>query len=86
MLYIWWRASFQGDSYLNSTTVLFDTHKHRQCFNCYIVLPGRLARSNLPSTQTAAIFGDQDISKCLTNLFLVVEQANRIRRFTMLCT
>ena len=25
------------------------------------------------STQTAAIFGDQDISKCLYNLFLVVE-------------
>ena len=25
------------------------------------------------STQTAAIFGDQDISKYLTNLFLVIE-------------
>ena len=25
------------------------------------------------STQTAAIFSDQDISKCLYNLFLVVE-------------
>ena len=25
------------------------------------------------SIQTAAIFGDQDISKCLTNLFLVLE-------------
>ena len=25
------------------------------------------------STQTAAIFGDHDTSKCLTNLFLVVE-------------
>ena len=25
------------------------------------------------STQTATIFGDQDISKCLYNLFLVVE-------------
>ena len=30
------------------------------------------------STQTAVIFGDQDISKCLTNLFLVVERTNRI--------
>ena len=30
------------------------------------------------STQTAVIFGDKDISKCLTNLFLVVEQTNRI--------
>ena len=30
------------------------------------------------STQTAVSFGDQNISKCLNNLFLVVEQANRI--------
>ena len=30
------------------------------------------------STQTATIFGDQDISKCLTNLFLVVKRTNRI--------
>ena len=30
------------------------------------------------STQTAMIFSDQDISKCLTNLFLVVERTNRI--------
>ena len=30
------------------------------------------------STQTTATFGDQDISKCLNNLFLVVERANRI--------
>ena len=33
------------------------------------------------STQTAAIFSDQDISKCLYNLqpvFLIVEQTNRI--------
>ena len=30
------------------------------------------------STQTAEIFGDQDISKCLTTLFLAVEQTNRI--------
>ena len=30
------------------------------------------------STQTAAIFSDQDISKCLTNLFLVLEQTNKI--------
>ena len=29
------------------------------------------------STQTAAIFGDQDISKCLYNLFLVIERTNR---------
>ena len=30
------------------------------------------------STQTVVIFGDQDISKCLYILFLVVEQANGI--------
>ena len=30
------------------------------------------------STQTAAIFGDKDISKCSYNLFLVVERTNRI--------
>ena len=30
------------------------------------------------STQTATIFGDQDISKCLYNPFLVVERTNRI--------
>ena len=35
-------------------------------------------RAIFSSTQTAVIFGDQDISKCLTNLFLVVEQNNRI--------
>ena len=47
----------------------------KRCFKCYIVLLGHLARSNF---LYAAIFGDKDISKCLTNLFLVVEQANRI--------
>ena len=31
-------------------------------------------RAIFSSTQTAAVFGDQDISKCLTNLFLVVEE------------
>ena len=30
------------------------------------------------STQTAVIFSDKDISRCLTNLFLVVERTNRI--------
>ena len=29
------------------------------------------------NTQTTVIFGDQDISKCLYNLFLVVEQTNK---------
>ena len=30
------------------------------------------------STQTAVTFGDKDISKCLTNLFLVIKRTNRI--------
>ena len=30
-------------------------------------------REIFSSTQTTAIFGDQDISNCLTNLFVVVE-------------
>ena len=29
------------------------------------------------STQTTAIFGDKNISKCSYNLFLVIEQVNR---------
>ena len=53
---------------------IFHTHKHGRCFKCYIVLPGHLA---LSFTQTAVIFSDQDISKCLYNLFLVVESTNR---------
>ena len=53
---------------------IFHTHKHGQWFKCYIVLPGHLA---LSITQTAVIFSDQDISKCLYNLFVVVESTNR---------
>ena len=51
----------------------------RQCFKCYIVLPGHFWLGAIfSSTQTAAIFSDKDISKCSYNLFLVVERANRI--------
>ena len=51
----------------------------RRCFKCYIVLSGRVWLGAIfSSTQTAAIFGDKDISKCLTNLFLVVERTNMI--------
>ena len=57
---------------------IFCTHKHRWCFKCYIVLPGHLLGAIFSSTHTAAIFGDQDISKYLYNLFLVVERTNRI--------
>ena len=35
-------------------------------------------RAIFSSTQTAVIFGDKNTSKWLTNLFLVVEQTNRI--------
>ena len=45
----------------------------------YIVLPGRIwLRAIFSSTQTAAIFGDKDISKCSYNLFLAVERTNKI--------
>ena len=55
---------------------IFRTHKQLwQCFKCYIVLPGRVWLGAIfSSTQTAAIFGDKDISKCLTILFLVIER------------
>ena len=46
--------------------------------NCYIVLLVVWLGVIFSSTQTAAIFSDQDINKCLNNLFLVVEQTNRI--------
>ena len=52
----------------------FSYTQARWCFTHYIVLPGRVWLGAIfSSTQTAAIFGDKDISKCLTNLFLVVE-------------
>ena len=51
----------------------------RRCFKCYIVLPGCVWLGAIfSSTQTAAIFGDKDISKCSYNLFLVVERTNMI--------
>ena len=52
----------------------FSYTQARRCFKCYIVLPGSIWPGAIfSSTQTAAIFGDKDISKCLTNLFLVIE-------------
>jgi len=60
------------------------TQAYRQCFKWYIVLPGRLAieytiygLAQRGSAQTAANFGEHDISKCLNNLFLALEQTNR---------
>ena len=57
----------------------FSYTQARRCFKCYIVLPRSVwLGAILSSTQTAAIFGVKDISKCLINLFLVVERTNRI--------
>ena len=57
----------------------FSYTQARRCFKCYTVLPGRVWLGAIfSSTQTAAIFGDKDISKCSYNLFLVVERTNRI--------
>ena len=52
---------------------IFRTHKHRRCFKCHIfiiVLPAWSSCSERFSlaTQTAVIFGDHDVSKCLYNL------------------
>ena len=57
----------------------FSYTQARRCFKCYIVLSGCIwLRAIFSSTQTAAIFGDEDISKCSHNLFLVIERTDRI--------
>ena len=57
----------------------FSYTQARWCFKYYIILPGHVWFGAIfSSIQTAAIFGDKDISKCSYNLFLVVEQTNRI--------
>ena len=57
----------------------FSYTQARRCFKCYIVLAGHVWLGVIfCSTQTAAIFGDKDISKCSYNLILVVERTNRI--------
>ena len=58
----------------------FSYTQARRCFKCYIVLPIVVVwlRAIFSSTQTAVIFGDKDISKCLYNPFLVTEWTNRI--------
>ena len=62
-----------------SRVLYFSYTQARQCFKCYILLPGRVwLGAILSSTQTTAIFGDKNISKCLTNPFLVVERTNRL--------
>ena len=59
---------------------IFRTHKQGGALSVilYFLVASGSERFYLVATQTAAIFGDKDISKCLTNLFLVVERTNRI--------
>ena len=52
----------------------------------YIVLPGHVWLGVIfSSTQTAAIFSDKDISKCLYNVFPVIEQTNRTSFSNLQC-
>ena len=57
---------------------IFHTHKHRQCLTVILYFLVVWLGAIFSSTQTAATFSDQDISKCLTSLFLAIEQTNRI--------
>ena len=58
----------------------FSYTQARRCFKCYMVLHADRVwlGAIFSSAQTAAIFGDKDISRCSYNLFLVVERTNRI--------
>ena len=57
---------------------IFRTHKQGGALSVILYfLVVRLGAIS-SSAQTAAIFGDRDISKYLTNLFLVIEQTNRV--------
>ena len=57
-------------------------HTSKAVLKCYIALPGQvpgsLGKELISSTQTASNFIGQTISKCLHDLFLVVEQVGRI--------
>ena len=57
---------------------IFHTHKQGGVLSVILYFLVVWLRAIFSSTQTAVIFGDQDISKCLTNLFIVVEQTNMI--------
>ena len=56
----------------------FRTHKQGGALSVILYFLVVWLGAIFSSTQTATIFGDKDISKCLTNLFLVVERTNRI--------
>ena len=57
---------------------IFHTHKQGGALSVILYFLVVWLGAIFSSTQTAAIFGDQDISKCLTNLFLVIERTNKI--------
>ena len=57
---------------------IFCTHKQGGALSVILYFLVIWLGGIFSSTQTAAIFGDKDISKCLTNLFLVVERTYRI--------
>ena len=57
---------------------IFRTHKQGGALSIILYFLAVWLGAIFSSTQTAAVFGDKDISKYLTNLFLVAEQTNRI--------
>ena len=57
---------------------IFRTHKQGSALSVILYFLVIWLGAIFSSIQTAVIFSDQDISKCLTNLFLVVERTNRI--------
>ena len=57
---------------------IFRTHKQGSALSVILYFLVVWLGVIFSSTQTAATFGDKDISKCSYNLFLVVEQTNRI--------
>ena len=61
-----------------SECCIFRTHKQGSALSVIIYFLVIWLGAIFSNTQSAMIFADQDISKCLTNLFLVVELTNRI--------
>ena len=57
---------------------IFRTHKQGGALSVILYFLVVWLEAIFSSTQTAVIFGEKDISKCSYNLFLVVEQTNRI--------
>ena len=57
---------------------IFRTHKQGGALSVTLYFLVASGSERFSLTQTAAIFSDKDTSKCLTNLFLVVQRTNRI--------